>query len=677
MRTSRASFSRGTIYLFVLSATLIIHARSQTEADSSEADSSEASAESFLDQLETDATEQLDRFQWLQDHPFNLNTVRREELMTIPRLSPAEAAAIINLRKRLKQFESVEQLRVIGNDGEAILGKVRPYVMVQISDGLAKPMTVNFITRTSRDLQPRSGFQQNSFVGSPIKSYNRLIFSQPEQVEAGVLFEKDAGERFGESFLAGYAAVKNILFVSQAIVGDYVIEAGQGLVLWRASAFGKGAEAVSIAQKSGLGAQPYRSVGEFDFLRGGTIASGFDFGENKVTATVFYSRRSLSATSDTDGVSSLYEEGLFRTQSELQKRNTLVETIMGGRVQYLSSHDWNIGSTFYRSRFDKPIVSGRLFEFSGTSASAAGIDAELHLGWLAPNLSQITLFGEIARSGDRASAGIVGSILNLTRGASFALVYRDYSPRFVTLHSAGFGERSEAKNERGFYIGADIRVTNWLHVSGYLDHFTFPWRTFDNPLPTSGRDMLFQVSLSPKLDLTLRYSNKKTETTEASFDDFSRESRPLADRLQQKIRLTASYQAGKRIRLRGRIEKTFVAYSPLDRSESGILIYQELRYSLPQKFTAEARLIFFDTDSYDSRVYEFENDLRGVFANPALYGKGRRWYLLARWKAADMISLSAKYSETQFDGVKSIGSGLTEIQGDVDNRIAFQLDVKF
>jgi hypothetical protein len=179
------------------------------------------------------------------------------------------------------------------------------------------------------------------------------------------------------------------------------------------------------------------------------------------------------------------------------------------------------------------------------------------------------------------------------------------------------------------------------------------------------------------LEIAVRYSNKKNENTEASFDEFARDTRPLVDRLQQKMRLTATYTASKRLRLRGRIERTFVDYDALNKSERGALFYHEMRYGILPNLTAEARIIFFDTDSYDSRVYEFENDLRGVFSNPALYGRGRRWYLLARWKATDAISLSTKYSETQFDDVKSIGSGLSEIQGDVDNRVALQLDVKF
>ncbi|MFN0157897.1 MAG: hypothetical protein ACKVRP_07480 [Bacteroidota bacterium] len=115
-------------------------------------------------------------------------------------------------------------------------------------------------------------------------------------------------------------------------------------------------------------------------------------------------------------------------------------------------------------------------------------------------------------------------------------------------------------------------------------------------------------------------------------------------------------------------------YSLLDRSENGYLLFQELRYRTSESLTLEFRMVFFETDSYDSRLYEFENDLRGVFSNPALYGSGRRWYVLARYKVNHVLALSMKYAETQRDGVTSISSGPSEIVGDIDNRLSMQLD---
>lgn len=653
--------------------------RAQTRSDSSAAKIPDAqeSVEQLLDQVETEneKSEIIDRLNWLQEHPFSLNTVSKEELATIPGMTPFEANAVVTLRESMRMFRSISQLEML-EGGDQIIDKIRPYVIVEEDDHVRS--SINITSRTSRDLQPRKGFQDSSFAGSAFKNYNRITFDYGGKIQSGLLFEKDAGERIGDSFLSGYLAVKDWLVFSQIVLGDYVVESGQGLVFWRSSAFGKGSEAVSVTKKTGLAAQPYRSSDEFNFLRGAAVSSDFDLGENRLSLTVLFSRRSLSASEDSELVSSFYEEGLYRTQSELGKKSAVTEKIVGGRLKFASIADWNVGGTFYHSTFDKPIVTDRLFEFTGSSVTVGGIDAEMNLGWLTPKLSQVTIFGEAARSRD-GSAGIVGSILNLTRQASIAVIYRNYSPGFTSLHAAGFGERTETKNERGFYIGADVRVTPWLHFSGYLDHFGFPWRTYDNPLPTSGRDMLVQTNalLSHGLNLSLRYSNKTIETIEPSIDEFGRDIRLLVDRLQQKLRFTATFQPNKRTRLRGRLETITVDYSLVNRRERGYLLYQELQYIPVSALSVEARLIFFHTDSYDSRLYEYENDLRGVFSNPAMYGKGRRWYLLLRWKAAEVVNISAKYSETQYDDRTTISSGSTEIHGDLDNRIALQLEVKF
>jgi hypothetical protein len=92
--------------------------------------------------------------------------------------------------------------------------------------------------------------------------------------------------------------------------------------------------------------------------------------------------------------------------------------------------------------------------------------------------------------------------------------------------------------------------------------------------------------------------------------------------------------------------------------------------------TIDARLAFFDTDSYDSRVYEFESEVRGTVSNPALYGRGRRWYVVVRYSLLGGLDISAKYSQTYRDDLKVIGSGLDQIDGNVDSRLTAQVDFR-
>ncbi|MEK9137372.1 MAG: helix-hairpin-helix domain-containing protein, partial [Bacteroidota bacterium] len=354
--------------------------------------------ESLFDQIQTesDDLQLIDELTWRQEHPFDLNSISQEELESLPGVTPAEASSFISFRRHAGRFVSVEQLRVIEGVGEGLYEKIKPFVEVS---GGARGMGIELRSRTSRDLQPRRGFLDSSFIGSSVKSYNRLLLEAGE-VQVGAVFEKDGGERFSDGFVSGYAAVKDLGFVSHVVVGDFTADAGQGLVLWRSSAFGKGSEAVSVAKKTGLGIRPYRSTDEFNFLRGVAASSALDLLDGNLAVTAFFSRRSLAGSTDiTDALMGLYEEGFFRTQNELQKQKAVTEQLFGGRIQFAAAGGWSIGATAYHSRFDKPFLSDRVFEFSGQTATVAGVDGGVQF-------ERLTLFGEVANSGAGAVAGL-------------------------------------------------------------------------------------------------------------------------------------------------------------------------------------------------------------------------------------------------------------------------------
>jgi hypothetical protein len=111
--------------------------------------------------------------------------------------------------------------------------------------------------------------------------------------------------------------------------------------------------------------------------------------------------------------------------------------------------------------------------------------------------------------------------------------------------------------------------------------------------------------------------------------------------------------------------------------EDGFLMFQDIRY-IPQKyFILYGRIIFFQTDSFNSAIYEFENDLLGVMPNLALYGKGMRMYFIIKYRALNFLSISAKYSETYKPDETSLSSGDNEIIGNLDNRFSLQIDLSF
>jgi hypothetical protein len=119
-----------------------------------------------------------------------------------------------------------------------------------------------------------------------------------------------------------------------------------------------------------------------------------------------------------------------------------------------------------------------------------------------------------------------------------------------------------------------------------------------------------------------------------------------------------------------------VGHTEFRKGGDGLLLYQDLRWKPTPQLSVSSRLAFFDTDSYDTRIYEFESELRGSVSNPALYGKGRRWYVTVGYTLFEGVGFSAKCSQTYRDDLKVIGSGPDQIDGNVESRLTAQIDIR-
>lgn len=630
----------------------------------------EMNEEDLLEQATQDAEDSqlLDRLQRLEEDPMDLNDVSTEELQVIPGVTQAIARTIVETREQLGQFKSLSDLLTIDEIDERLYAVLKRYVRVR--PVTPAQFTASSRSRVSRDLKQREGFRDGTYVGSPWKSYNRLLSSYSPYVYGGLLTEKDAGERKLNDFTSGFLLLKTKGPLFKAIAGDYFVEIAQGITVWRSLAFSKGLDVIQPAKKSPRGIAPYISSDESNFYRGGAAVLNL----SPLELTAFYSNKKVDASIDTLGnITSVYGVGSHRTQSELRRRFAAQERAAGGRVQISLGKFFRIGSTYYLTKFDRPFLEERLYDLSGQESHVLGADFDFL--W-----EIVNLFGEWARSHTGAYGGIGGAVVNVAKGTEFVVSVRNYPRDFISLHGYGFGERSGAtQNEFGIYTGLHLRVASGFFLSGYYDQFKFPWRTATVPFPIQGNDFLFAAELNPfrKFTLELKYKSETKGDAVSTTDEFGRSLNRLADRSQRNGRVTALFDVSRELRVRGRIELVKVEYSEFASGGKGILLYQDIRWRPSSQFTIDARLIFFDTDSYDTRVYEFESDVHGTLFNPALYGKGRRWYLIARYKLLNGLELSAKYSETYRDDLKNLGSGPEEIQGNVDNRFSAQIDIRF
>jgi len=653
----------------------------------SQTDSTDANTEQIIYDLLQESTTEGDNediYGILEDlsiNPIDLNTAELSELQRVPGLTALFSSIIIEHRKKVGAFFSINELYLIEGLPKEIVEKVKPFLTVvhqnitdetnfeeifkTLWDGWSESVKLSVRSRIINDIQERRGFTENKFEGSSPKIYNRFLFNYGGLIDAGLVAEKDAGEKSLNEFTSFHFAVKNYGIIKTFALGDYTLEFGQGLALWSPYAISKGTNATYPSKRNSKMINPYKSTNENNFFRGAAVTIAYD----AFMISGFYSNNFFDANIDSVSRSILSTpiDGFHRTENEIGKKRSARETLYGARVDFVDPNDnINAGILFYSSKFSSPFLQEAPFDLSGDEFSYYSIYYDLYFG-------RINVFGESAFDG-RSIASLVSASFTLDRNFSFVTLVRNYPRNYRNIHSFAFGENPGAtQNEFGIYTGFQWR-TFLGEINFYFDQFKFPYATFENPLPSSGNEFLFDLRSKPinKIETNLRFKYEKKEITEKIENLAS-----LLPRLRQAIRGEITYEVSNKLRLRSRLE--FISYhlDEMNIKEKGLMAFQDVRFSPLQNLSINGRIILFQTDSFNSAVYEYENDLQGILSNVALYGTGIRWYLMIKYKPLKFISLSAKYSETYKPLESKLGSGFSEINNNVDNKVSFQAEINF
>jgi len=84
-------------------------------------------------------------------------------------------------------------------------------------------------------------------------------------------------------------------------------------------------------------------------------------------------------------------------------------------------------------------------------------------------------------------------------------------------------------------------------------------------------------------------------------------------------------------------------------NSGGVLYFQEVRYKpLGKPYSFAIRWSMFDTDSYDTRIYTYEQDMVGAFSLPAYSDRGDKYYVLIRYRLMKGLDVWLRYSRSVF-----------------------------
>ena len=185
-----------------------------------------------------------------------------------------------------------------------------------------------------------------------------------------------------------------------------------------------------------------------------------------------------------------------------------------------------------------------------------------------------------------------------------------------------------------------------------------------------------QLTYKPKRsdEFYIRFRRETKDENDSSIDDFI--DSPVSE-VRSYFRIHGSYKVSETIKLKTRME-----WSTYDKganpTEEGFLFFQDLQFKkLEWPVSLSLRYALYDMESYDSRIYAYENDLLYTWSVPAYYNRGSRFYIMAKWRMFRKTDLWVRYSRWAYNNVESISSGLNEISGPNKSELKLQLRIRF
>ena len=630
-----------------------------------------------------DVTPLLELLDAMNNEPLDLNLATSAELEQIPGLSSLMVYRIVSRRSH-ERFRSMDDLAKLEGMTPDILRAVDPFVTVRTKSDLAPGARhhVQLRTRAGRNSLGYSLDPNGRYGGSPEKLYTRLLAridgasdgdEEPPggltpSVSLGLVSQKDPGERTYLDFLSGNLCATLPGISTKIVLGDFQMNAGQGLVFGRTAGFSKGSEATAGIARDGAGIRPSFSTDEATFFRGGAI--NVKLGQSSVS--LFYSNKSLDARIDSSESGSQIDiDGLHRTEAELQESNSVTEISYGVRYSTSPIEGLKAGVSGLFSKFDRVVSFPGMFGFKGNRATSIGVDINY-------TQSSWCTFAEVALDGSRRRAGALGLVLNPGPGLNLAFLARFYPADFRSLRGSGFSENgNNDANESGYYCGVTFRPGRWLNINAYYDQFVFPWRTTFTNFPSNGHELFVRADVNPvgKVNLELQVRHKNKPDSYLVISGIGLTDRSDDCRAQQNVRATLTAGSPKSVLWRSRVEVVSVRYPSRAGSERGLLLYQDFAFNVFGRVSLTVRAVAFDTDSFDSRLYEYEEEVPGTCQNPALYGKGIRCFLIGRLSIAQGIAIACKYSQTRRDEGRRSALSNQDMKSGMDDRMALQCDI--
>jgi len=609
-------------------------------------DQLEIIAENAEAEIEDDSW--MEQLRALRIRKLNINVASEDELEQLLILSPIQISNLLRYRSLLGNLVHLNELQAVPGWNATVIRKLIPYITVEEYEFSSTKFLKRFrngeklfLVRASQVFErsdPGSGSLK--YLGSPQKMLLKFQYNYGRLLQFGCLAEKDAGEQWmlakGLDFNSFHLYTRDLGPIKRLALGDFLVNMGQGLIQWQGMSMKKSANVLLVKKQEEV-IKPYRSAGEINFHRG----LGFSLGKRNWEWTAFPSIRKLSANLFMDSlggasITSFSNSGYHRTLGELGDRNNVKQFTIGSRLSY-SFPNARIGLNFVRFKFSEPVQKKDdpylLKSYYGSELSNWSVDYSY-------TFQNLHLFGELAVDHLLNKAFLNGLLVSLDQRLDLSLVFRSISQAYASMNTSAFTEASSPKNETGLYVGSSLRFSSRFRLDAYLDIFYFPWLRYTVDGPSIGRESVLQFSWQPNKRLAC-YTRWKFESKEGNLQSAIDPAVALVSMNKGSFRFHFNWECSRNMSISERVETSF--YRTGSTTENGFLLFSDFHFHPPLKpYELSGRLLFFETDGYDSRVYAFEKDVLYSYSIPSFSGKGVNCYLNFEFKPLRWFRFSLK-----------------------------------
>lgn len=615
--------------------------------------------------------------------PVNLNSATREQLEQFPFLSDIQIEHLLAYIYIHGQMETIYELQLVEELDRQTIQYLLPFVCIKaINNEPAfrwKTMLKDagrygkneVLTRLDILFYKRKGYE-HTYLGPSVYNSVKYTFRYRDQLYAGGVAEKDAGEPFaalhnsyGYDYYSFYLLLQNCGRLKSLAVGNYRLSFGQGLVMSTDYLMGKTIYASSFNNRS-TGIKRHSSTDEYNYFRGVATTVALT---KRLSVSAFYSHRNMDGVVTDGEITSVYKTGLHRSRKEADKKNLLTSQLTGGNVSYQQNHI-RLGITGVYYVFNRPyepeLTGYSKYNIHGNHFYNLGID-------YAYRWRRFSFQGETA-IGKQGWASLNRLQYSPVQDIQFMLIHRFYSYDYWAMYAHSFGEGSTVQNEQGYYVGLETTPFSHWRFFVSFDLFSFPWKKYRINKPSRGTDGLIQATFTPRTNLSMylkyRYKQKERDLTGSK----GTLTLPI---FHHQLRYRLNYSLNDVFSSRTTLD--YNHFHSQDRAATkGYQVTQMISSQLPwTRLFADVQGSYFCTDDYDSRVYVSEKGLLYTFYTPSFQGRGFRCAVRLRYELNKHWLFITKFGETIYLNRNEIGSGNDLIYGNKKADIQMQLRIKF